>query len=67
MITISDNDLKQLLLYVQATEGKVVNANESLRMNNRVRLAKITLHKLMRRVDVQRVMGDGKGVVVADK
>lgn len=67
MITISDNDLKQLLLYVQATEDKVVNTNKSLRINNRVRLAKITLHKLMKREDVQRIMSNGKGVVVADK
>lgn len=67
MITISDNDLRQLLLYVQATDGKVVDETESLRMNNRVRLAKITLRKLMKREDVQRVMGNGKGVVVADK
>lgn len=66
MITISDNDLRQLLLYVQATDGKVANETESLRMNNRVRLAKITLRKLMKREDVQRVMGNGKGVVVAD-
>lgn len=66
MITISDNDLRQLLLYVQATDGKVEEA-QSLRLNNRVRLAKITLRKLMKRADVQRVMGNGKGVVVADK
>lgn len=67
MVTISDNDLKQLLLYVQATDGKVQEAKSSLRMYNRVRLAKITMHKLMKRDDVQRIMGCGKGVVVADK
>ena len=67
MITVSNNDLRQLLLYVQATDGKVENKTESIRMNNRVRLAKITLRKLMKREDVQRVMGNGKGVVVADK
>lgn len=67
MITISDNDLKQLLLYVQATDGNVLNEQTSLRMNNRVRLAKITLRKLMKREDVQRVMSNGKGIVVADK
>lgn len=67
MITISDNDLRQLLLYVQATNGKVAEASESLRLYNRVRLAKITLHKLMRREDVKRVMNNGKGFVVVDK
>lgn len=67
MVTISDNDLKQLLLYVQATDGKVQEAKSSLRMCNRLRLAKITLQKLMKRDDVQRIMGCGKGVVVADK
>ena len=67
MVTISDNDLKQLLLYVQATDGKVQEAKRSLRMGNRLRLAKITLQKLMKRDDVQRIMGCGKGVVVADK
>lgn len=67
MITISDNDLRQLLLYVQATDDKVAEASESIRLNNRVRLAKITLHKLMKREDVKRVMNNGKGFVVADK
>ena len=67
MVTISNNDLKQLLLYVQATDGKVQEAKSNLRMCNRLRLAKITLHKLMKRADVQRIMGCGKGVVVADK
>lgn len=55
MITISDNDLRQLLLYVQATDGKVAEASDSLRLNNRVRLAKNTLQKLMKREDVKRV------------
>lgn len=67
MITISDNDLRQLLLYVQATNGKVENASENLRINNRVRLAQNTLKKLMKRDDVQRVMSNGKRVVVVDK
>ncbi len=67
MITISDNDLRQLLLYVQATDGKVAEASDSLRLNNRVRLAKNTLQKLMKREDVKRVMNNGKGFVVADK
>lgn len=67
MITISDNDLRQLLLYVQATDGKVAEASESLRLNNRVRLAKNTIRKLMKREDVKRVMNNGKGFVVADK
>lgn len=67
MITISDNDLRQLLLYVQATDGKVAEVSESIRLYNRVRLAKITLHKLMKREDVKRVMNNGKGFVVADK
>ena len=67
MITVSNNDLRQLLLYVQVTDGKVENKTESIRMDNRVRLAKITLRKLMKREDVQRVMGNGKGIVVADK
>lgn len=67
MITISDNDLRQLLLYVQATDGKVAEASDSLRLNNRVRLAKNTLQKLMKREEVKRVMNNGKGFVVADK
>lgn len=67
MITISDNDLRQLLLYVQATDGKVAEASESLRLNNRVRLAKNTIRKLMKREDVKRVMNNGKWFVVADK
>lgn len=67
MVTISNNDLKQLLLYVQATDGKVQEAKSSLRMCNRIRLAKNAMRKLLKRVDVQRIMGCGKGVVVADK
>lgn len=67
MITISDNDLRQLLLYVQATNGKVANVSNDLRMSNRVRLAQNTLRKLMKRDDVQRVMSNGKRVIVADK
>ena len=67
MITISNNDLRQLLLYVQATDGKVENKTKSIRMNNRVRLAKIPLRKLMKREDVQRVLSNGKGIVVAGK
>lgn len=67
MVTISDNDLKQLMLYVQATDGMVRNSKSSLRLCNRIRLAQNTVKKLMKREDVQRVMGDGKGVVVADK
>lgn len=67
MVTISDNDLKQLLLYVQATDGRVQEAHSSLRLCNRVRLAKITVQKLMKREDVQRIMSNGKGIVVADK
>lgn len=67
MITISDNDLKQLLLYFQATDGKLQEVNNDLRLYNRLRLAKITFQKLMKRDDVQRVMGCGKRVVVADK
>lgn len=57
MVTISNNDLKQLLLYVQATDGKVQEAKSSLRMCNRIRLAKNTMRKLLKRVDVQRIMG----------
>lgn len=67
MVTISDNDLKQLLLYVQATDGIVKNAKGSLRLCNRIRLAQNTVKKLMKREDIRRVMGDGKGVVVAGK
>lgn len=67
MITISDNDLRQLLLYVQTTNGKVANVSNDLRMSNRVRLAQNTLRKLMKRDDVQRVMSNGKRVIVADK
>lgn len=67
MVTISDNDLKQLLLYVQATDGMVRDDRNNLRLCNRIRLAKITVNKLMKREDVKRVMGEGKGVVVADK
>lgn len=68
MITISNNDLRQLLLYVQATNGKVANVSKDLRISNRVRLAQNTLRKLMKRDDdVQRVMSNGKGVIVADK
>lgn len=66
MVTISNNDLKQLLLYVQATDGKVQDARISLRMCNRIRLAKNTMRKLLKRVDVQRIMGCGERVF-ADK
>lgn len=67
MITVSDNDLKQLLLYVQATERMPDIGNTSdLRLNNRVRLAKLTVRKLLRRQDVQRGMGLLQ-VVVADR
>lgn len=68
MITISDNDLKQLLLYVQATTAVAANgARNNLRMYNRIRLAKNTAYKLLKRADVQRVMSRGSGVVVAEK
>lgn len=67
MITISDNDLRQLLLYVQATNGKVANVSKDLRISNCVRLAQNTLRKLMKRDDVQRVMSNGKRVIVVDK
>lgn len=68
MITVSDNDLKQLLLYVQATERMPDIGNTSdLRLNNRVRLAKLTVRKLLRRQDVQRVMGLLQDFVVADR
>ncbi len=67
MVTISDNDLKQLLLYVQATDGRVQDSKSSLRLCNRIRLAKNTVQKLMKRDDVQRIMSNGKGIVVADK
>ncbi len=66
MVTISDNDLRQLMLYVQATAGKVQDSKSSLRLNNRIRLAKNTIQKLMRREDVQRIMSNRKDVV-ADK
>lgn len=66
MVTISDNDLRQLMLYVQATAGKIQDPKSNLRLNNRIRLAKNTIQKLMRREDVQRIMSDRKGVV-ADK
>lgn len=67
MVTISDNDLKQLLLYVQAIDGRVQDSKSSLRLCNRIRLAKNTVQKLMKRDDVQRIMSNGKGIVVADK
>ncbi len=66
MVTISDNDLRQLMLYVQATAGKVQDPKSSLRPNNRIRLAKNTIQKLMRRENVQRIMSNRKDVV-ADK
>lgn len=67
MVTISDNDLRQLMLYVQATAGKVQDSNSNLRLNNRIREANNTVRKLMRREDVRRIMSDRKGNVVADK
>lgn len=68
MITISNNDLKQLLLYVQATGGlSELRQAEDLRLYNRVRLAKNTVCKLMKRQDVQLVMSGRSGSVVADK
>lgn len=66
MVTISDNDLRQLMLYLQATAGKVKDSKGDLRLNNRIRLAKNTTQKLMRREDVRRIMSDRKGNVVAD-
>lgn len=67
MVTISDNDLRQLMLYVQATAGKVQDSKGDLRLSNRIRLAKNTTQKLMRREDVRRIMSDRKGNVVAEK
>lgn len=68
MITISNNDLKQLLLFVQtAGEVREVRDTSDLRFGNRVRLAKNTVRKLMKREDVQRVMGANQDFVVADK
>lgn len=68
MITISDNDLKQLLLCVLDTERlhEVSNVTD-LRFINRMRLAKNTVKKLMRRQDVQRVMGLLQDFVVTDE
>lgn len=68
MITISNNDLKQLLLFIQAAgEVREVRDTRDLRFGNRVRLAKNTVRKLMKREDVQRVMGANQDFVVADK
>jgi len=67
MITVSDNDLRMLLLYVQATNGKVQGAKDDLRLNNRVRLASNTYKKLMKREDVRRLLSKGNEVVVAYK
>ena len=65
MITISDNDLRQLMLFVEATSGKIPDLKSNLRMKNRIRLANNTIQKLMKREDVRKIMSKGK--VVADK
>jgi hypothetical protein len=58
MITISDNDLKALLQYVDATGSVVTEASKTdLRMYNRLRIARNTVRKMMKRDDVQRVAG----------
>lgn len=44
-------------MYVQETNGKVHGADKSLRTHNRIRLASITVKKLMKREDVRRIMG----------
>lgn len=67
MITISDNDLRQLMLYVKATAGKIHDPKSNLRLNNRIRLARNIVQKLMKREDVRIIMSNSKGNVVADK
>lgn len=67
MVTISDNDLRQLILYVQSTAGTIQGPKYGVRLNNRARLARNTVQKLMRRGDVRRIMSNNKGSVVADK
>lgn len=58
MITISDNDLRQLLLFVNETASmKEIQETKNLRLANRVRLSKQTFKKLCKRTDVQHVLG----------
>lgn len=56
MITVSDNDLRTLIQYVQDTAHAVAADNAAgLRLYNRTRQARLTVRKLMRRKDVQRI------------
>ncbi len=56
MVAISNNDLRQLLLYVQATSGKVRGVRTNRRLYNRSRLAVKTVQKLMKRQHVQLII-----------
>lgn len=62
MITISDNNLKQLLRIALTAEYKTGNT----RSNNQLRIAKQCAKKLMKRKDVQRIMNSYKTNIVAD-
>ena len=60
MITLSDNDLRQLLLYYQSTvhyhpERVLIKTNK--RLYDRLFITRMTVDKLMKRPDVQRAMG----------
>ena len=56
MIAISDNDLRQLLLYFLATKDKINGAMDSLSLANRIRLALLTYKKLSKREDIRKLI-----------
>jgi len=56
VVTISDNDMRLLLLYVQATSAMHSKGND-LHLCNRARLARMAAARLMTRKDIRRVMG----------
>lgn len=56
MVTISDNDLRTLLRYVQTTNVATTGDLTALNLQRR---AKLTLLKLLKRTEVQRIMRKG--------
>ena len=69
MITISDNDLKQLLRFTQSVDVMIKNCKDihsDIRLCNNIRLANRCARKLLKRPDVQRIMSGRKSEIVAD-
>ncbi|MBD5240493.1 MAG: hypothetical protein HDS59_00170 [Barnesiella sp.] len=66
MITISDNDFRQLIRFAIAVDSMAENAPQSDHFRNQARMVRVNIRKMLRRPDVQRIMNGCKKSVVAD-